>query len=279
MEKAMSKLLRVLLTVGVLGVVVAAGGCQKGPPAVAKVSPEEAQLVATPTPAVKAPDEKPAVSGVNPGEAEPRTKGAPPAYSKPPVNDRVAASPPRRSEPVIRPRAVHEVITIPEGTSLKVQAVDSLGSARNQVGDTFRLRLDQSLSVNGLTVANTGSEVTGRVTRAKEGGKVKGRAEIGFMLVELKTALGKRYPIVTEEFYAQAEGSKKRDALTIGGGAGVGAAIGGIIGDLYIAVGGIGDPPYSISWTRHGNRWLRGNEDRQTPPDSYITDITEVPAF
>ena len=243
MEKSLSKTLRVLLALTVGGAALSAGGCQKTtPPAVAKVSPEEARPGSTVTIEGKGFSEKPADSitvKVGQAEAQVKRRGADsllvvelPKDLKPGSYDLVVTD--RSAKQSSRPvqlSVTNEVLVIPAGTSLKVRATDGISSGRSQAGDTFRLTLDQPLVINGRTVAPAGSQVVGRVTHAKESGRVSGRAELGFTLVELKLARdGRAYPIVTDAFHAQAQGTKKRDAATIGGGAGLGAVIGGIAG-------------------------------------------------
>ncbi|OGG46630.1 MAG: hypothetical protein A3F84_05405 [Candidatus Handelsmanbacteria bacterium RIFCSPLOWO2_12_FULL_64_10] len=241
----------VLLTFVAGGIAVLACGCEKARPAIAKVSPEEVRPGSTVTIAGKGFSDKPAASVVKVGEAEARVKrqGADsllvvelPKNLKPGnydlvVTDRSAKS---ASRPV-RLRVLHEVVTIPAGTSLKVRATDGVSSGQSRAGDTFRLALDQPLVVNGRTVAEAGSEILGRVTHAEESGRVSGRAELGFTLTELKPTHAQRaYPIETDAFHAQAKGTKKRDAATIGGGAGLGAVIGGIAGGKKGALIGAG---------------------------------------
>ncbi|MBI2952652.1 IPT/TIG domain-containing protein [bacterium] len=241
MKKATSKILRMSLALTVGGAALSAGGCQRTtPPAVAKVSPEEARPGATVTIEGKGFSKKPADSitvTVGQAEAQVKRRGADsllvvelPKDLKPGsydlvVTDRSA----RQSSKPVQLSVTNEVLVLPAGTSLKVRATDGVSSGRNQAGDTFRLTLDQPLVINGRTVAPAGSQVVGRVTEAKGAGRVSGRAELGFTLVELK--LGQRAcPIVTDAFHAQARSTKKRDAATIGGGAGLGAVIGGIAG-------------------------------------------------
>jgi hypothetical protein len=118
MERVMWRILRVLLTFGV--VVAVAAGCQRNAPEVAKVSPEEARpsIAASPTPAVK---ETPSLAA--------RPEAEPPKSSPLPARDRALPGTLRSSQqPVIRPRKTYETVTLGAGTGLKVQAVDSLVS-------------------------------------------------------------------------------------------------------------------------------------------------------
>jgi hypothetical protein len=67
----------------------------------------------------------------------------------------------------------------------------------------------------------------GRVTEAKKSGRLKGRAVIGLTLVSFQLD-GATYPIETR-MQARGSGShKKRNVAFVGGGAGAGAAVGGI---------------------------------------------------
>jgi len=77
---------------------------------------------------------------------------------------------------------------------------------------------------------------------AKDSGRVKGRASIQLMLTEIVRP-GKSLSISTKPYSAVAEATKKRDAAVIGGGAGIGAAIGALAGGgkgalLGAAIGG-----------------------------------------
>jgi len=124
---------------------------------------------------------------------------------------------------------VLDMVTIPSGTTLHVRTVGHINSGQNQVGDTFLLSLAQPLMIDGRTIFGEGCEVVGRVVQVADAGKVKGRAELAFTLAQLNSEKHS-HALVTDKFYLQAPSTKKRDAATIGGAAGVGAVIGGIIG-------------------------------------------------
>jgi hypothetical protein len=85
--------------------------------------------------------------------------------------------------------------------------------------------------------------VRGRVVDAKESARVKGRASIQLTLTDIVRDNQKDVTISTKTYTAVAESTTKRDAAIIGGGAGVGAAIGAIAGGgkgaaIGAAVGG-----------------------------------------
>lgn len=171
-------------------------------------------------------------SALTPSTAKPPVAGVAPYGSAPPAEMAAPAEPRSAS------------YTIPAGTPLVVRSLDSISSARNNVGDRFQLTLDEPLVVNGHTVARKGSTVTGRITQAKRSGRVKGRAQLGFTLVSLQPAgHHQSYEIRTRSYAKEAPGTKKRDAMVIGGGAGIGTAIGAIAGGkkgaaIGAAVGG-----------------------------------------
>jgi len=209
-------------------------GCGDAEPVVARVSPEEVR-----------PGDTLAVTGsglndrvVKVGEVEAQVKSRAadsllvvqvPGNLKPGEYDLVVTKQgAKASSKPVKVRVVG-VVTVPAGTPLKVRLVESIGSGQNQVGDTVYLVLDEPVVVNGRTVADEGTRVLGRVTQANSAGRVKGRGEIEFTLVQLAPG-ARTYPLATESLLFQAQGTKKRDALTIGGGAGIGAAIGGLLG-------------------------------------------------
>jgi len=120
-------------------------------------------------------------------------------------------------------------ITIPEGTKLHIALVDGLSTAKSKAGQEFLASLTEPVVIEGHTVLPKGTKVKGRVTDVAASGHIKGRASIRLILTDI-VRNGKDVSISTKPFVAVAEGTKKRDAEIIGGGAGVGALIGGLAG-------------------------------------------------
>lgn len=134
-------------------------------------------------------------------------------------------------------------VTIPAGTKLRVALIDAVSSDKSRSGDQFIASLAEPVVVDGKTVLDKGTKVRGRVIDAKESGRVKGLASIELTLTDIVPANGKSVSISTKPHTAVAQSTKKRDAAIIGGGAGVGAAIGAIAGGgkgaaIGAAVGG-----------------------------------------
>jgi len=120
-------------------------------------------------------------------------------------------------------------VTIPAGAKLRVALLDGVSSDKSRSGDSFMSTLTEPIVVKGKTVLAKGTKIRGRVVDAKDSGRVKGRASLALKLTEIVRD-GKPVNISTKQYTAVAEPTKKRDAAIIGGGAGVGAAIGAIAG-------------------------------------------------
>jgi hypothetical protein len=118
---------------------------------------------------------------------------------------------------------------VPAGTRLRVALVDAVSSDKSRAGDSFMGVLAEPIVLDGKTILEKGTKVRGLVVDAKESGRVKGRASIQLTLTEIVRA-GNSLTISTKPYSAVAESTKKRDAAIIGGGAGLGAAIGAIAG-------------------------------------------------
>jgi len=120
-------------------------------------------------------------------------------------------------------------VTLPAGTSLRLELQSSVASDSSNVEDTVRASLRQPVSVDGKPVLPTGTEVVGNVTSVERAGRVKGRARLAYRFNSLNYG-GERYDIRTNTLSHQAEATKGEDATKIGIGAGAGAAIGALLG-------------------------------------------------
>lgn len=142
-------------------------------------------------------------------------------------------------------------VEIPSGTTVVFELVDGLSAAGNDAGQTFSARVAEDVVVNGDTLVRAGAMAEGRILEATESGRVQGVAEIALQMSSISVG-GNAVPISTETFEARAETSRTEDATTIGAGAGIGAAIGGILGGgdgaaLGAAIGGGGGTAVVLS--------------------------------
>jgi len=144
------------------------------------------------------------------------------------------------------------------GTTVEVRLMNTLSTRSNQEGDPFTGHIVEPIFYKGQEVIPVGSILEGRVTYAKEPGRIKGRAEMRLLAETITTPQEVKYTIVAgledargaegaqvkdEEGTIKGAGtSKKEGAIQTGVGAGAGAAVGAIVaggkGGLYGA--GIG---------------------------------------
>ena len=119
-------------------------------------------------------------------------------------------------------------VTLPAGTTLRLQLRSAVASDSSRVEDTVRAELREAVSVDGASVLPAGTELMGNVTDVERSGRVKGRARIAYRFNELSYG-GDRYDIATAPLSHQAEATKGEDATKIAIGAGAGAAIGALL--------------------------------------------------
>ena len=121
------------------------------------------------------------------------------------------------------------VVRLPTGTRIRVRLDQDLSSNGNQPGDTFTATVANDVMVNGTTVIPQGSRADGTVVDAKALGHFKGGALLAVRLDRVHTRWGS-YPVETGTIDKVEKGKGKRSAAFIGGGAGLGALIGGLAG-------------------------------------------------
>jgi len=133
----------------------------------------------------------------------------------------VAEAPP--PVPVVRE------VSIPDGTTLRLDLATPLDSDSSRVEDVVRATLREGIKVGDETVVPAGAELTGNVTDVEGSGRVKGRARIAYRFTSLRLG-NERHAIQTAVIAHEAEATKGEDAKKIGIGAGIGAAVGAIVG-------------------------------------------------
>jgi hypothetical protein len=119
--------------------------------------------------------------------------------------------------------------TIPAGTHISVRMGQEISSGAAKVGDRFDATLARDLVVGGKTIAKAGSPARGKVTLAKSSGRLHAPGQISVRLTSVH-AEGKTIPISTGSYHLEGKSHAKSNATKIGGGAAVGALIGGIAG-------------------------------------------------
>src|SRR5262245_26474490 len=127
------------------------------------------------------------------------------------------------------PVPVYKEVTIPSGTTLRLDLKSSVASDYSKVEDTVRAAMGQAVGVDGQTVLPVGTELVGTVTDVERSGRVKGRARVAYRFNSLRHD-SERYDITTATIAHEAQPTKKQDAKKIAIGAGAGAAIGALLG-------------------------------------------------
>jgi hypothetical protein len=124
---------------------------------------------------------------------------------------------------------VPDKVTVPAGTQISIRLQQAISSASARSGDHFAAVLDQPLVVEGRTVAEKGTPVTGRVVQARQSGRLQKPGYLRLTLASIRLN-GQDVPVQTSSVFAQGASHKKRNLALIGGGAGGGALIGALAG-------------------------------------------------
>jgi len=128
---------------------------------------------------------------------------------------------------------VTKPVSVPEGTQLDVVLNQSISTAANRSGDPFQATLAAPVVVDDKTVIPKDALVTGHIVDARPSGHLKGVPRLELTLDSVQVS-GETYGIATGDFGRTGKNHNKRNGILIGGGAGLGAIIGGVAG------GGVG---------------------------------------
>jgi len=167
-----------------------------------------------------------------------------------------------------RKAAEAKPIVVPIGTVLTVNLGQAVGSKISQPGQTFSATLAQPVTVGGETVLAKGATASGTVVDAKPLGKFKGGA-----VLQLKLNTVADLPVETSSVIRTEKGKGKRTATMVGGGAGLGALIGGLAG------GGKGAAIGALAGAGAGTAGsvYTGNKEIVLPAESAVSFKLEQP--
>jgi len=171
-----------------------------------------------------------------------------------------------------RAPAAKAVVVVPAGTTLTVRLGEALGSKISSPGQSFTATLVAPVAVGGDNVIPAGAEARGTVTDAKALGRFKGGAVLQIKLNSIKVN-GVERSIDTSAVTRSAKGKGKRTAVLTGGGAGLGAIIGGLAG------GGKGAAIGAVAGAGAGGAGsaFTGNKDVVLPAESAVSFKLEAP--
>jgi hypothetical protein len=163
-------------------------------------------------------------------------------------------------------------VVVPAGTVLTVRLGEAVGSKISQTGQTFSATLANAVEVDGKAVIQAGATASGTVVDAKPLGRFKGGASLTVKLTSISVN-GTDRPIQTSSVGRTEKGKGKRTATMIGGGAGVGALIGGLAGGgKGAAIGALAGAGAGTAGTAY-----TGNKDVVLPAESALSFKLEQP--
>lgn len=119
---------------------------------------------------------------------------------------------------------------IPAGTTLQVRVDEKLSSETATVGQKFHGSLADRVVVNGKTLFSKGALVTGEVVSVEPSGRLSRPGELHLTLRTIKSGT-RVYAVSVEPIIIKGESHSKSNVTKIGGGAAMGAIIGGILGE------------------------------------------------
>jgi hypothetical protein len=157
-------------------------------------------------------------------------------------------------------------LVVPAGTVLTVRLGQAVGSKISSAGQTFTATLASPVVVDGKTAIPAGATASGTVVDAKPLGRFKGGAVLQLRLTSL-TVNGSDRSISTSSVTRTETGKGKRTAILAGGGAAVGALIGGLAGGGK----GAGIGALAGGGAGAGGAAFTGNKDVVLPAESALS--------
>ncbi len=171
----------------------------------------------------------------------------------------------------MKPEAPKRLV-VPAGTVLTVRLGQSVGSKISSSGQTFTATLASPVSVEGKTAIPAGATASGVVVDAKPLGRFKGGASLQLRLTSIAVG-GSEQSISTSSVVRTATGKGKRTAVLAGGGAALGALIGGLAGGGK----GAGIGALAGGGAGAGGAAFTGNKDIVLPAESALSFKLEQP--
>jgi hypothetical protein len=138
---------------------------------------------------------------------------------------------PRKTPPQAAPDPARapSPVTIPSGTVLNVLLTQAIDVDATKAGMTVKALVDDPVMLGGNVVVPRNAAVVVQVAKVEQAGSIKGADKISLKANTLSFG-GRKYDIVTAQIEQKGQGEGKKTTRKVAGGAGLGAAIGGIAG-------------------------------------------------
>jgi hypothetical protein len=118
---------------------------------------------------------------------------------------------------------------VPTGTILNVRTTQPIAADSSHPGMTVTGVVDDPIAVDGQIVIPRGAIATLEVVNVERSSNMKGRDRITLKVHSIQTESG-TYPVATSQVELKGSSEGKKAAKKVLGGAGIGAALGGIFG-------------------------------------------------
>ena len=144
-------------------------------------------------------------------------------------NSAATSAPPGNPSPTSPQSTATTPMEVPAGTPLTVRLSQAVGSKISQPGQSFSATLANAVEVGGQVAIPAGTKVSGTVVDAQPLGHFAGGARLQLQLTSVSVN-GTDQPIQTASIVRVIKGKGKRTGIMAGGGAALGAIIGGLAG-------------------------------------------------
>jgi len=163
--------------------------------------------------------------------------------------------PPPPKPPAPKPAAARPTVTIPAGTAIPVRLTQAIDVDAAQTSQTFKAVVDDPIRVGGVIVIPRGAVAMLQAVKVEQSGTMKGSDKISLKIHSLGFG-GQVYEVASSYAETKGGGEGKKSARKIGGGAGLGAVVGGIAGGgegaaIGALVGGVAGTAVAASGKEH----------------------------
>jgi hypothetical protein len=146
-------------------------------------------------------------------------------------------------------------ITIPAGTVINVRLSDGIDVDSAQAGMKVKGRVDDPVSVGDQIAIPREAGALLQAVKVEQSGAFKGADKISLKLNAISFG-GRVYDVASEYAVVASKGEGKRTARKVGGGAGLGAIVGGIAGGgegaaVGALIGGVAGTAVAASGEEH----------------------------